>query len=374
MKKFLLLFILFYAVNIYAAPKIDYSKSYQVTSTAASEKYAVFGSFDGNIRAVAYNTSDIFLLDNAHKKPVISLSFNKDGRYMASASQDDEIIFWDMENFKEIKRIKKYGKGVRAVVLSPKGDKLYIAFPKEVYEYETSKWLNTAIIEGYENGIYSIAINSTGEKLAAGSKLGEIYITDIKKQEIEKVIKAGRQLIISLDFAGNKNTLASGSYDRNIRVYNIENGKTISEFSMFNDTIRGVVLNNEGSKVLAGSDDGNILIYNIENSRIISQKVEGAGEITSLSAPKSFKFTAYGKGLAYEEERCGIITYPANKGVYRKLYLFNLSDIIISESGYMAGRGSFGEYISSYYRGNKESIADIMEKYFRKDKLRINLP
>lgn len=371
MKKFLLLFILFYAVNIYAAPKIDYSKSYQVTSTAASEKYAVFGSFDGNIRAVAYNTSDIFLLDNAHKKPVISLSFNKDGRYMASASQDDEIIFWDMENFKEIKRIKKHGKGVRAVALSPKGDKLYIAFPKEVYEYETSKWLNTAIIEGYENGIHSIAINSTGEKLAAGSKLGEIYITDIKKQEIEKVIKAGRQLIISLDFAGNKNTLASGSYDRNIRVYNIDTGKTISEFSMFNDTIRGVVLNNEGSKVLAGSDDGNILIYNIENSRIISQKVEGAGEITSLSAPKSFKFTAYGKGLAYEEERCGIITYPANKGVYRKLYSFNLSDIIISESGYMAGRGSFGEYISSYYRGNKESIADIMEKYFRKDKLLI---
>ena len=59
------------------------------------------------------------------------------------------------------------------------------------------------------------------------------------------------------------------------------------------------------------------------------------------------------------------------QGFIRKLYSFIASDIIISENGYMAGRGNMGEYISSYYRGNKESISEIMEKYFRKDKLKI---
>lgn len=371
MKKIIFLSVLLFALNLYAAPKIDYSQSYQVTSSTAHEKYAVFGSFDGNIRVIAYDTSDIILLNNAHKKPVISLSFSADGRYMASAAQDDEIVFWDMENFNEIKRIKKHGFGVRAVALSPQGDMLYIAFPNSVYEYETSKWVNTAIFEGYSNGIYSIDINSKGDILAAGSKLGDIYITDIKKQEIVKTIKAGRQLIISLDFAGSKNVLASGSYDRTVRVYNIDNGRVINEFSLFSDTIRGVALDNNGTKVLAGSDDGNILIYDLSSSRVQNQRIEGKGEITALSAPKSFKFVNYGRGLAYEEERCGIITYPAKKGIYRKLYSFIGSDIIISESGYMAGRGNMGEYISSYYRGNKESISDIMEKYFRKDKLKI---
>lgn len=371
MKKFIFIVVLLFAVNLYAAPKIDYSKSYQVTSSTASEKYAVFGSFDGNIRVVAYDTSDIILLDNAHKKPVISLSFSSDGKFMASASQDDEIVFWDMVNFVEIKRIKKHGQGVRAVAVSPKGDMLYIAFPNSIYEYETSKWVNTAIFEGYDNGIYSIDINSKGDRLAAGSKLGDIYITDINKQEIVKTIKAGRQLIISLDFAGDKNILSSGSYDRTVRVYNIDSGKTLNEFSLFSDTIRGVALNNDGSKVLAGSDDGNILIYDLSSGAVKNQRIEGSGEITALSAPKSFKFVNYGRGLAYEEERCGIITYPAKKGIYRKLYSFIGSDIIISENGYMAGRGNMGEYISSYYRGNKESISEIMEKYFRKDKLKI---
>ena len=275
MKKIIFIVVLLFAVNLYAAPKIDYSKSYQVTSTAASEKYAVFGSFDGNIRVVSYDTSDITLLENAHKKPVISLSFSKDGRFMASASQDDEIIFWDMVDFRQIKRIKKHGHGVRAVAVSPKGDMLYIAFPNSIYEYETSKWVNTSIFEGYDNGIYSIAINSSGEKIAAGSKLGDIYITDINKQEIVKTIKAGRQVIISLDFAGSKNILASGSYDRTVRVYNIDSSKTLNEFSLSNNLTNAIVLclerlNFEVENALAkhrGNQD--LPLYNptLENTR-----------------------------------------------------------------------------------------------------------
>ena len=42
-------------------------------------------SFDGNIRLIDAETSDIILLDNAHKKPVISMSVSKDGKYLVSA-------------------------------------------------------------------------------------------------------------------------------------------------------------------------------------------------------------------------------------------------------------------------------------------------
>ena len=126
MKKLFITVIIFYAFNLSAAPKIDYSKAYYISSSAATEQLAVFGSFDGNIRLIDAETSDIILLDNAHKKPVISMSVSKDGKYLVSAGQDDVIIFWDIEHYKEIKRIVKPAMGVRAVALSPKADKLYI--------------------------------------------------------------------------------------------------------------------------------------------------------------------------------------------------------------------------------------------------------
>ena len=133
-------------------------------------------------------------------------------------------------------------------------------------------------------------------------------------------------------------------------------------------------INNDGTRAAIGSSDGTAVIYNISTGQVISQTISEDGEVTSLSAPKSLKFTAYGKGTAFQEERYGVISYPYYKGVYRKLYSLQESDIIISEKGYLNGRGSFGQYLSSYSRGNKESIQEIMENYFRQDRLRVNLP
>lgn len=374
MKKIFITVMILYAFNLSAAPKIDYSRAYYVSSVAAAEQVAVFGSFDGNIRLIDVKNSDIILLDNAHKKPVISMCISYDGKYLASAGQDDVIIFWDIENYKEIKRIIKPGMGVRAVALSPKADKLYIAYPATIYEYDTKNWVNTEIYEGYKNSIYSIAVNSSGKILAAGSKTGDIYITDLEKGEITDTYRAGSQLIMSLDFATDKDILISGGYDRTVRIYNIGRIRPVKEFSLFKDAVKSVKINNDGTRAAIGSSDGTAVIYNISSGQVISQTISEDGEITSCSAPKSLNFTACGKGTAFQEERYGVVSYPSKKGIYRKLYSFQGGDIIISEKGYINGRGSFGEYISSYNRGNKETISEIMANYFRQDRLKVTLP
>lgn len=243
MKKFFIIIILLYTFNLSAAPKIDYDKAYYVSSAAATEQYAIFGNFDGNIRLIDVKTSDIILLDNAHKKPVIAMSVSKNGKYLASAGSDDVIIIWDIEQLKEIKRIIKHGMGVRDVALNRNGDKLYIAYPAVIYEYETKDWINTGIYEGYKNSIYSIAINNKGNIIAAGSKNGDIYITDLEKEEIIDTYKAGNQLITSLDFADDKDILISGGYDNTIRIYNIGKSKPIKEFSLFKDAVKSVKIN-----------------------------------------------------------------------------------------------------------------------------------
>ncbi len=315
MKKLFVTVIVLYAFNLSAAPKIDYSKAYYVSSTAATEQYGIFGSFDGNIRLIDAETSDIMLIDNAHKKPVISMSVSKDGRYLVSAGQDDVIIFWDIEDYKEIKRIIKPAMGVRAVALSPKADKLYIAYPAAIYEYETKNWVNTGIYEGYKNGIYSIAVNGSGNILAAGSKTGDIYITDLEKGEITDTYRAGSQLIMSLDFASDKDILISGGYDNTVRIYNLGRVKPLKEFSFFKDAVKSVQINNDGTRAAISSSDGTAVIYNISSGQVISQTISEAGEITSLSAPKSLSFTACGKGTAYQKERYGVISSPSKKGI-----------------------------------------------------------
>ena len=360
MKKIFFIIIVLYAFNLYAGPKILYDTAYVVTSTSATEEYGIFGMFDGNIRLVDAKTSEIILLNMAHKKPVVSINVSADGKYMVTAGQDDTIIFWDMVALKEIKRIVKQGMGIRGVVLNNDGSKLYIAYPSQIFEYDTKSWVNTGLYDGYENGIYSIALNYEGTLLATGSKNGEISILDLKKGEITSTYNAGRELIISLDYAYSDNTLIAGSYDKSVRVYKDGKTRPVKEFSLFKDTVRGVKINSKGTMALAGSDDGNVILYDLVNNKFSELELNKKGEITSISAPKSFNFILVGKGTAFEEEHYGIILYPAKKMIFRKLYSFQTSDIIISENDKIEGRGSFGEYIRVYHNGNIENLSEYM--------------
>ncbi len=357
MKKILSIIILLYSSSLYAGPKIIYDTSYSVTSAAATQQYAVFGMFDGSIRLIDAKTSEIILLDNAHKKPVISIYTSRNGRRMVTAGQDDVIIFWDLDKLKEIKRITKYGMGVRSVALNSTGSKLYIAYPSQIFEYDTASWVNTGLYDGYIHGIYSMALNGTDTLLATGGKNGEISILDIEKGEITETYNAGKELIISLDYAEKSDVLIAGSYDKTIRIYKDGKTKPFKEFSVFKDTIRGVKLNKNGTKAAASSDDGSIILYDILHNKIENIQLDAEGEVTAFSASADFNFILAGKGTAFEEERYGIILYPSKKGIYRKLYSFQKSDIIISEDNKIEGRGSFGEYIRVYDNGRKGNIS-----------------
>lgn len=368
-KYILLILIVFISLPVYAKPVIDYSESYSVTSVQATDNYGIFGSFDGRIRLVDVKTSEITLLEGSHKKQIVSMAVSSDGRYLLSASQDDIIILWDLEEKREIKRILKQGMGVRGAAFGSDNSKIYIAFPLTVYEYDTKSWENTAIYEGYKNGNYSITVSYDGKYFATGSKTGDIYVTDISKQEIVNTLKAGREHIISIDFAGEKNLLISGSYDKTVRVYDISKNKLIKEFSIFNDAVRGVKFDNSGTTAIISSSDGQVVVYNIQTGVYENKSYGSSGEVTCMSASKNIKYIVYGKGLPYEEERYGVLAYTKKDGIYRKLYSFKTSDIIISENNYISARGSFGEYISSYIGGNKESMTDIINKYMKKDKL-----
>lgn len=368
-KYILLILIVFTSLPVFAKPVINYSESYSVTSVQATNDYGIFGSFDGRIRLVDVRTSEIMLLEGGHKKQIVSMAVSKNGRYLLSASQDDIIILWDLAEKKEVKRILKQGMGVRGVAFGADDSKIYIAFPLTVYEYDINGWENTAIYEGYKNGNYSIAVSYDGKYFATGSKNGDIYITDISKQEIVSTLKAGMEHIISVDFAGEKNMLISGSYDKTVRVYDISKNKLVKEFSIFNDAVRSVRFDNMGTRAVIASDDGQVVVYNIQTGVYENKSYGSGGEVTCMSAPRDIKYVVYGRGLPYEEERYGVLAYMKKNGAYRKLYSFKTSDIIISEDNYISARGSFGEYISSYLGGNKENMTDIINKYMKKDKL-----
>ena len=71
--------------------------------------------------------------------------------------------------------------------------------------------------------------------------------------------------VLSVAF-GQGNILASGSYDRSIKIWNAENGQLIRTLNGHTDSVRSVAFG-QGNILASGSVDRSIKIWNAENGQ-----------------------------------------------------------------------------------------------------------
>ena len=373
---FLFLFIFSIAIlfveKAESKPIIDGNGSYSITAVETTKNKAIIGNFDGRIRIVNTKNSEISLLELVHRKEIISLSADIRGKYLLSTGSDDLNIVWNLETLKPVKRILKPGMGIRSSKISQNGDYIYLLYPYSLYIYNTKTWETEGIVEGFKESLYSLDINYNNKYAAIGSKDGNVFIVDLEKHKIDKKIKAGNKLIISVDFAAENNSLLVGGYDNVARLINPSKGEVLKEFSFFQDAVKSVSLNRNGTKAAFASSDGNILFYDFKNNRSFGKPIQTKDEIMFMAMDDSFKYAVIGVGTAYNNERYALLIYPERSKLYRKIYSFQDSDILITESGYISAIGSFGNKISSYRHGEKENYQTIINKYMNPKNLIVN--
>jgi WD40 repeat protein len=67
-----------------------------------------------------------------------------------------------------------------------------------------------------------------------------------------------------VSFSPDGKTLASGSYDNTIKLWNVETGKEIRTLSGHNDSVISVSFSPDGKTLASGSDDKTIKLWNGE--------------------------------------------------------------------------------------------------------------
>lgn len=88
-----------------------------VSSLAFSQQTLASGSFDGTIRLWEHEKESRVLAK--HKDKVISLSFSKNARYLASGSMDCSIIIWNLQENIEEKVLAAHQQEITSVSFSP---------------------------------------------------------------------------------------------------------------------------------------------------------------------------------------------------------------------------------------------------------------
>ncbi|WP_427162719.1 trypsin-like peptidase domain-containing protein [Aliinostoc sp. HNIBRCY26] len=130
----------------------------------------------------------------------------------------------------------------------------------------TVSWINLQFIEGR---VISVAFSPDGRTLASGSWDKTIKIWNIATGQEIRTLNGHSQGVYSVAFSPDGRTLASGSWDKTIKIWNIATGQLIRTLNGHSDLVESVAISPDGRTLASGSQDKTIKIWNIATGQLI---------------------------------------------------------------------------------------------------------
>ena len=144
----------------------------------------------------------------------------------------------------------------------------------------------------HRGNVYSVAFSPDGKTLASGSADNTIRLWNAATGDPLKTLTEHRGTVYSVAFSPDGKTLASGSYDDTIRLWNAATGDPLKTLTEHRDTVLSVAFSPDGKTLASGSADNTIRLWNAATGDPLKTLTEHRRDVTSVA------FSPDGKTLA----------------------------------------------------------------------------
>jgi predicted amidohydrolase len=136
--------------------------------------------------------------------------YSPDGKFLASASNDESVRVWDMATGKQHRRLDLDKEYIRAIAFSPDGRLLATGSKEKIvtlWDIEARKILHR--LKGHDGAIHCVAFSPDGKVLASAGVGADIIVWDPKEGKELRRLKAPQKEIHSLVFSPDSKLLAA---------------------------------------------------------------------------------------------------------------------------------------------------------------------
>ena len=155
-----------------------------VNATVDFSEPAVPVTEDSLQRAIV--SSQVRLTLRGHKKSVYSVAFSRDGKTLASGSDDNTVKLWDAATGQELRTLG-----------------------------------------GHSSFVLSVAFSPDGKTLASGSDDNTVKLWDAATGQELRTLGGHSSFVLSVAFSPDGKTLASGSFDKTVKLWDAATGQEL---------------------------------------------------------------------------------------------------------------------------------------------------
>ena len=233
-----------------------------------------------------------------HTGMVDSVAFSPDGKTLATGSDDGTVRLWDVATGHQIGNplTGHTGVGLFGGVQPGRQDP----------GHRQRRWHGPAVGCGHRppdrqpphrphRRIFSVAFSPDGKTLASGSRDGTVRLWDVATgHQIGNPLTGHTGSVWSVAFSPDGKTLASGGDDGTVRLWDVATGHQIGDpLTGHTGSVWSVAFSPDGKTLATGSDDGTVRLWDVATGHQIGDPLTGhTGSVRSVA------FSPDGKTLA----------------------------------------------------------------------------
>ena len=275
---------------VVAAPNYK-RKRFEVTLVAGQS--ATINAELGIYNPLDYANFSLAATLSGHSANVSSVCYSPDGKTIASGCDDKTIKLWDAKAGALQTTLQGHSSSVNSVCFSPDGNTIASGSDDKTFKlWDTKTGTLKTTLTGHSRDVMSVCFSPDGNTIASGSWDKTIKLWDASTGRLKTTLKGNNSLsllfsqghnslVFSVCFSPDGKTIASGSGDKSIKLWDASTG-TLKTTLKDSNAVGSVCFSPDGDTIASGSGDKGIKLWDARTGTLKTTLTEVGNYVTSV--------------------------------------------------------------------------------------------